>query len=319
MTNIKIFVSHRNDIQSVIVKNSIYFPVICGAVYKKNFNDIQGDNVEENISLKKNRLSELTVQYWAWKNFSADYYGLCHYRRYLSFGDNKNSNRNSYQEVSEIAISEKSLKRHRLNSESYIRDYISNYDVLYGEGANVCRIKTLNGYPSTVRELWEAHNNIYFDKECLSILLKKIKELYPQYYGSAIDYLNSNKHIGFNCFVMKKDLFNMLCEFQFSILEIMENILDNNKYLEKSPRTLGYLGEILYGIYIYHLKNKVKLRIGTLPIVFFHTTSPLKGFIDLIKRKILVNMKIRLNGISLIFFPIGTKRRLILKKILMIK
>ena len=32
--------------------------------------------------------NELTVQYWAWKNVQADYYGLCHYRRYLSFSKN---------------------------------------------------------------------------------------------------------------------------------------------------------------------------------------------------------------------------------------
>ena len=82
--DIKIFISRRIDVDSVHVDNKFYVPVRCGAVYDKNQNSpYLGDNIGGNVSEKRFPYSELTVQYWAWKNTTADYYGLCHYRRYF--------------------------------------------------------------------------------------------------------------------------------------------------------------------------------------------------------------------------------------------
>ncbi len=84
---IKIFVSHRIDQVSETIDNPLYVNVRCGAVYDNRnpeaYGHIPGDNTGDNISEKKYKYSELTVQYWAWKNQEADYYGLCHYRRYF--------------------------------------------------------------------------------------------------------------------------------------------------------------------------------------------------------------------------------------------
>ena len=87
-TQIKIFVSRRLDVDSMLVSNPIYKPVICGAVYAKdeiNKKNLLEDDTGKNISSRRNSFCEFTVQYWAWKNEEADYYGLCHYRRYLTF------------------------------------------------------------------------------------------------------------------------------------------------------------------------------------------------------------------------------------------
>ena len=84
--DIKIFVSHRIDLDSETIDNPLYIPVRCGAVYDERENvTMLGDDTGDNISEKRNSFCELTVLYWAWKNVKADYYGLCHYRRYLSF------------------------------------------------------------------------------------------------------------------------------------------------------------------------------------------------------------------------------------------
>ena len=48
-----------------------------------------GDDTKDNISEKRLSFNEFTVQYWAWKNYESDYYGLCHYHRYYSFADKR--------------------------------------------------------------------------------------------------------------------------------------------------------------------------------------------------------------------------------------
>lgn len=84
MDDIKIFVSRRIDTNSTLINNPLYFPVRCGAVFDNSGSPAYaGDNTGDNISDRRNSFCEFTVQYWAWKNVKADYYGLCHYRRYL--------------------------------------------------------------------------------------------------------------------------------------------------------------------------------------------------------------------------------------------
>ena len=86
MNSIQIYVSHRIDINSELVDNPLYIPMRCGAVFdQENPMGIAGDDTGDNISERRMSFCEFTVQYWAWKNIRADYCGLCHYRRYLSF------------------------------------------------------------------------------------------------------------------------------------------------------------------------------------------------------------------------------------------
>ena len=74
---IAIFVSHRIDLKSMVIDNPLYVPVRCGAALDENDegNVIMGDNTGDNISEKRISFCEYTVQYWAWKNYDADYYG----------------------------------------------------------------------------------------------------------------------------------------------------------------------------------------------------------------------------------------------------
>ena len=313
--DIKIFVSHRIDIESVVVKNPILIPVRCGSNFSKDDSQLcLGDNTGDNISEKRMMYGELTVQYWAWKNCTADYYGLCHYRRYLSFSDNTLAN-DHFNMCHEIAITDKAIKKHNLFDEIGNSKVIIANDVVFLRGASVKNILVKGGYPKTVRELWEAHHNLFIDKKYIDILLSAIKEYSPGYYKSAVGYFNSDIHYGFNCFVMKKEFFLRLCDFQFPVLFKLENQIKNEHYTGLMERLPGYLGEIMYGIFIYHLINVEHVKYKELPAVFFATTEKVSGTVDYMCRWLRENVKSYIGEISLRILPRGTKRRQFIKQL----
>ena len=59
-SDIKIFVSHRIDLESVLLKEPIYYPVRCGAIFVEHENtEIPGDDTGINISSRRMSFCEL--------------------------------------------------------------------------------------------------------------------------------------------------------------------------------------------------------------------------------------------------------------------
>lgn len=276
---IKLFVSHRIDTDSFVIKNNIITPVYCGAVYKKEkwYDVIIGDNTGDNISELRMSFNELTVQYWAWKNIDADYYGLCHYRRYFAL---KNENAGYINEQNQIYLPflNKSIQeKYQLDNEKILQELCYKYDLIIPRPANVENIKAFGKQQTNVMELWQAHEGYFFDKNIIDLLLKTIKKIQPQFYEYALEYLNQNKHRGYNCYLMRKDLFCGMCEFQFSVLFEMKKCLEGCDNLKKFPRTLGYMGEMLFGIYLYYLNNK-DTNIKEIRLLLFENTEKNKNY-----------------------------------------
>ncbi len=272
--DIKIFVSHRIDINSEIINNPLYINVRCGAVFDNRGGDLRkilGDDTGDNISAKKENLSELTVQYWAWKNIEADYYGLCHYRRYLSFTDEYFDYNEPHRFAVEDRINRSTIKKYGLKS-SIMKKEIKKYDVITSLNYPV---NDLPFYPkpSNEYELWINHPDYLIGKEEIDLLLDVVKEKFPIYYETALELMQSTEHKGFNCFIMKKELFFQMCEFEFDVIFEVEKKLDLNKYVGKSVRVLGYLVEILYGTYMLWLKKQNKYKIKETQIVLFNDTE----------------------------------------------
>ena len=63
--------------------DALYTPVQAGAAIHPPLG-LMRDDTGENISAKNGSYCELTVLYWMAHNVDADWYGLCHYRRYFS-------------------------------------------------------------------------------------------------------------------------------------------------------------------------------------------------------------------------------------------
>lgn len=276
MSKIAIFVSQRTDVDSVCVKNPIYQNIRCGAVFdKENRCGLQGDDTGENISHLKDYYSELTVQYWAWKNYDADYYGLCHYRRYLSFSDTIYTTKDPNQHIMENILDKESVKKFQLNNFRKMKKCIKENDVIVAESFDITSANNLKVYPhpKTVREFFVSNpRNLCYDKDVDS-LLSITKNEFPQYYNCLKENLNSSIHRGYNLFVLKKDLFQLLCEYQFRVLGQVVSIIQSENSVGDRCRTVAFLSELLFNSFIDWIFLQEKYKIKELQKTFFKVTS----------------------------------------------
>ena len=260
--DIKIFVSTRIDEDSECVDNPIFRPVRCGAVYDTHEKiTIFGDDTGDNISEKRLTFNEFTVMYWAWKNIKADYYGLCHYRRYLNFSEDDFepiAHKIAYFDALTHSTMEKCglLNQHAMYEQIQKYDLVTTmeYDVISDSSPSLRDAKS-------AYEWWLKYNPNYISKTSFEILFSLIKEKFQEYYESAEEYKNGRKFRGFNCFVLKSEYFFSICEFIFGILFDFEKLVTLEHPSDYSKRVVGYVGEWLYSIWIYHHKKKgIKIK-----------------------------------------------------------
>lgn len=312
---IKIFVSYRIDILSKQINNHLYVPTRCGACFD-NSNPLYllGDDLKDNISSRRNSFCEFTVQYWAWKNAKADYYGLCHYRRYLTFIE-KNFTTNNQGQVMEGFLDNHAIRKYDLLNEQHMEEVINSCDGVVNEAADVSNIPTPIGKPKSVYEHWAAHDGVFIDKRVLPLLMETIKRRCPKYFDAADEYMQGKWHRGYNCYVLKKSLFYEMCEFQFAVLFDLERQLEKNGLAKNYERTIGYMGEIMYGMFIHYLQKQGKYKIIEKQLVYFEQTvvpqSSWQRFCD----KVLFWIKFRFENVGYKVLPKGSKRRNFIKKI----
>lgn len=271
--DIKIFVSHRIDQDSETIDNPLYIPVRCGAVYDQRENvQMLGDDTGDNISEKRFTYNELTIMYWAWKNVKADYYGLCHYRRYLSFSTNQHYLKNQLQYVEADTISPKSVEKFGLNEKS-IRNLISKSkaDIILPE---IFDISEINCDPKfTHRTRYEINLGKQFSQDSIDLLLDALDEIYPEYTDVAKQYFDGNKAYFCNCFIMKRDIFHAYCQWLFDILFYLEPKVDFTGLSMKKSRILGFFSEDLLTIYMMkNLRNNHWMKVEQ-EIVYFKDTA----------------------------------------------
>lgn len=315
MPDIKIFVSHRIDIDSELIDNPLYVPVRCGAVFdKENPMHILGDDTGDNISEKRMSFCEFTVQYWAWKNVAADYYGLCHYRRYLSFADER-FRTDEYNMVHNAVLTPACKKKFGLLDADRMAEMIGNYDIVVSEYAPVKNIPTPKGKRETVAEMWDDHSGIFFEKSSVVMLFECIDKLAPEYSKSAREYFATGSHRGFNCYVMKRELFDRMCRFQFPIMFEVERRLDTTGYTQTMLRTPAFFGEMLYGIFVYHITTHEQWRVKELQLAFFSSTERFKSRGDLLRRQAWYYADKALRLAIDPLFPKGSERREKLKDV----
>ena len=260
-------------------KEKCYLPLHVGREGKADIG-FAGDNTGDNISGKNPYYCELTGLYWMWKNIQADYYGLCHYRRYFSFSNAK-GNRNGDNHIFELFLDNRVVKKYMMNNDEKIKSLCREYEIIIPEPTDVTKVPIYDVEIKTVKDLWAYKYGKDMPNNMIDTFLSTLKHMNFPLYNEAVEYLSTKYHIGYNCFIVSKEIFNEMCELIFNTLSVLENEYKNMDNLNEYPRTLGYLCEILFGIYMYNAKRNKKYK--EIPLIFFGETRKNISFIDRFK------------------------------------
>lgn len=263
--------SKKSDIKILVVnhkpayvpENQLLKPIQVGTELTKN--RLEGmayyDNEGDNISDKNKSYCELTAIYWAWKNLDADYYGLFHYRRYLSFAADRSDNPypgKAYSSVSS-ALTEIDLDEGRM------RKLIEANDLIVPRKDDT---RDTTGDTS----IYEQYQNEHYIKDldyCIAYIKKNYHDIAP-----FTDTLHGTKAYFCNMFIMKRDLFNEYCAFMFDVLENFEQNNDISGYNPQQYRVTGFIAERLTNVFLHYAIAKNTYKVKELQIAYFENTEP---------------------------------------------
>lgn len=241
--NIKILIATHKKYW--LPQDSVYLPVQAGAALHPELGYTL-DNIGDNISAKNPYYCELTALYWAWKNLSCDYLGLCHYRRY--FGQHVHTRKTEKKQAAIFRY----------------KDYeklLSQYEVILPAKRHY--------YIETVRSQYEhAHY-----KEDLDQAEQIIIQKFPEYHTAFTKVMNQRSLYIYNMFVMPRSLLDNYCTWLFDILFALEPYVDLTNYDTYEARVFGFLGERLFNVWL----EKQQLKTVEVPVINLEPVNwPLK-------------------------------------------
>lgn len=264
---VKILVAHHKP--GLVISNNVYMPIQVGKEKSTYDLNIIGDNEGDNISLYNPVFCEMTAVYWAWKNLSADYIGLCHYRRYFTFKRN-------YTFKAYLKYWSKRLFGNVTSPGEYSLYQYKNQ--LYYKNVNSFQseaIKFMNDLSSVLSKETSvdavvpkpflfpcASIRLFFDilgRDHIALLRDVVKTVTPDFYTYVDKTLMSNKLYAANMFIFKEKIFKDYCDTIFPVLfEHLERVKKTGWCIDPLnercySRISGYLAEILTSSYILKL------------------------------------------------------------------
>ena len=249
MTDVRIIVASHKPYR--MPEDEMYVPLQCGAAGKPDLPGFVRDDSGDNISEKNASYCELTGMYWAWKNVSADYIGLAHYRRHFRGGG-------------------KGDKFSRILSKAEAEKLLRGCGVLL---------------PARRRYFIESNRSQYVHAhhaEGLETAERVIAELYPDYSEAFAAVMKRTSGHRFNMLIMRRDLFCSYCEWLFGVLGETEKRLDISGWSPAETRVFGYLGERLLDVWLEH--GNIKYR--DVPYMFTEKQHMARKIAAFIRRKL---------------------------------
>lgn len=245
-TKIKIFVAY--DKEDSFFASEVFQPIHNGACDCISGLPALKDNIGDNISSKYNRYQELTGHYWVWKNLlprlDTEYIGFCLNDRFLDFNILK------------------------ADDVPFNNTMIFNFKKIFTQYTEENILKLIQNYDVAVPQKFVSPKSIYelyldsSPKEELDLALNILNEIYPEYVDAAQKILRGNELYACLIFIMKKELIAEYMEWIFSILTILEQRIDWNKYDESLNNDIFInIAEIFFNIWLCHSINTKGLKV----------------------------------------------------------
>lgn len=191
MEKIKIFVACHKPYE--VYHDDVYTPIHVGRAIsncKEEMKGMIGDDTGDNISEKNPFYSELTAQYWAWKNVhDIEYIGFGHYRRTFEKRFNNDNIDNFFADGTDVILAGPMYRRWRYE---FLKTFVCGED--------------------------------------LAIMLYSIKKLYPEYIDVISKYADGCIDYPLNMLVCKKALFDEYARWIFDILFECEKYIKPSPY-----------------------------------------------------------------------------------------
>lgn len=242
-----------------IHQNDIVIPIHAGRALKTKrsiplLDKMIGDDTGENISVKNQNYSELTVLYWMWKNSKADYVGLMHYRRYFKLSALQLQSDQCVDILCSLGLTADNVK-----------NIMKDYDVIV-----------------TAYDLDMPQYNYYARwhfVENLDLVADYLRQNHP-FEAKVLDQILMSKHlIAYNMFIAKKEIIDRYAAWIFKILADLEGklIYDHDQayfgcVIPRHPtyqlRAPGYLAERLFNVWLIAHQKEYKLL--EVPVIYIN-------------------------------------------------
>lgn len=256
--------------QCYFYKSSTYIPIQVGSTNSTTDLGIQKDSEGENISFENAYCSEMSATYWLWKNCTADYKGLFHYRRFLTFRKQNPIHRWTSATLYLLTkLVSPFIKDSRSKYFAYPSFHIGESEVgQWLEDFNQDLLNDLDKqsvdlyccgyiYHSTYRVKTHLQRAVgYWHSEYAK---KLIADNYPELNKYFTKTLLDNKFIGYNMLVAKDSVYDDYCKLIFDILRKYHEYMNNNlpKVINNAMlRDSGYIAELITDAYIRMIKDK---------------------------------------------------------------
>ncbi len=295
---LKVLVAYHR--RSLVVRDDVYAPILAGAAVtaerskdgklflERDFlSELQyRDDAGTNVSAMNRSLNEMSVVYWAWKNYAAlgdpDFFGLAHYRRFFIADESLPLPRHRWYPKSELYLyGDEPAFRAAISSRSLL-ERLSDADVLCSYRYSAACLKrgaSLRSCRDRFVQMMGADKGFLYD-EMERLVLAARPDMRDE-----VEYMRSHSdHYVCNMFVMPKAEFFRYCEFVFPILFRLAEMNANETDVERA-RAPGFLAEFLTSLFISRLVVEGRLRVRPMRIACWGI--PAHGFLRKVGRRLL--------------------------------
>ena len=247
-----------------------YIPIQVGAGYNKDLG-IQKDSDGDNISVDNPYCSEMSAMYWIWKNVDADYKGLFHYRRFLTYkkGNSLKVMRNIVLYIASKVISP------FIPDSRCLCNFSSTLEIPQSEINEHLDIFAHDIYKDIEKGRYDLYcmKKLHYSTYTMQTHLKKaigfwhynyvvdlIAKDFPDFNVYFSQTLKDNKFVSCNMIIAKSDVFDQYCRLMFDIkdkyLHHMNAGIPNGVTNIAMLRDFGYIAELITDAYVRMISSR---------------------------------------------------------------